>query len=116
MATFDVDTDGGGTYSSLEAALVAVRALGSFTEDNYITCTGTTVDTTIATIGGYTLNGYKLYINCDDTYVYRPDLPSCALILLWTILGKIIFSDVPRGTSSFCSTWNITFPYIPITH
>ena len=59
MAIYDVDTDGGGSYSSMSAAVSALPA--TFSSDNTITCTGSTVDNTNVSISVNTA-GFNLYI------------------------------------------------------
>ncbi len=62
MAVYDVDTDGGGSYSDLNSAIAALP--GSPTENDTITLTGATDDTSTVSFDGYgyTYGGFTLTV------------------------------------------------------
>lgn len=60
MAVYDVDTDGGGSYSSMDSAVSALPA--TFSSDNDITCTGATEDSTRVDFTGFDVNGNNLFV------------------------------------------------------
>ncbi len=75
MANYVVDTDGGGSYASVNAAVAAQPA--TFTEPNVITSEGSTVDTAAVDYTGFNLNGFTLTTQgIDGLYTLRADLHS----------------------------------------
>jgi hypothetical protein len=65
MATFVVDTDGGGSYATMASAESALPA--TFTSNNTITCTGATDDTSDPFINGSAISPYRLFIEAAST-------------------------------------------------
>jgi hypothetical protein len=65
MATYDVDTDGGGSYATMASAESALPS--TFNSNNTITCTGATDDTSDVFVNGFTVSPYRLFIEAAST-------------------------------------------------
>ena len=101
MAVFDVDTDGGGSYSELASALAALPATA--TEEDTITGTGSTVDTNYANVNSSTRTAsFPLNIIGDDQYVLQGN-NSGALILNEDYVNVTALQVIMSSAASYAS-------------